>query len=504
MSWRPTPPGRRAWLRRVALGCGAAAAWGLPGARAAGSSGGSQPPEPGPPRPVRVPAMPVHRLGNGLTVITVPRPGLPLVSARLLLRVGTAADPAGRPGVAAMTATLLSKGARRDGRAVGATALAREAEALGGVLATDSGWRTLGIGLQVTSPRLPAALSLLADLLREPLLAADELERARAQALDGLRLAFGSPSELASMALRRAFWGDSPYGAVAPPAALQRLTVEDVRQFHALHARPELAALVLAGDVTPERAALLAQRWLGDWSPVGALSPLVPAALPQPVAPSLVLLDLPGVGQSAVQLAVPSAGSTAADRLVAVVANAVLGGGYSSRLNEAVRIQRGLSYGAFSDLESQPGSGMLALRTQVNHPNVAEVIGLMRTTLQGLADAPPSAAELAARQAALVGGFARRLQTVGGLAQVAIEQWVRGRPLAELQTLVPELLAVTPAQVQGHAQRHWGGGARAQVVVVGPLAELAPQFAEAAGPVLKLTQAQLDLEQPGLSAATAR
>jgi hypothetical protein len=58
--------------------------------------------------------------------------------------------------------------------------------------------------------------------------------------------------------------------------------------------------------------------------------------------------------------------------------------------------------------------------------------------------------------------------------------------------------------VQGHAQRHWGGGARAQVVVVGPLAELAPQFAEAAGPVLKLTQAQLDLEQPGLSAATAR
>lgn len=500
---RPAPA-RRAWLQRAAAGGAAWAAWAAAPGWAAGRPGIELPPEAGPPRPVRVPAMPVHRLGNGLTVITVPRPGLPVVNARLLLRVGAAADPPGRPGLAAMTATLLAKGARRGGRIVNATTLAREAEALGGLLGTESGWRTLGVGMQVMTPRLPAALSLLADVLRDPVLAADELERARAQALDGLRLAFGSPSELASMVLRRAFWGDSPYGAVAPPAALQRLTAEDVRQFHTLHARPELAGLVLAGDITPERAALLAQQWLGDWSPVGALTPVVPAEPPKPQAPPLVLVDLPGVGQSAVQLAVPSAGSGAADRLVAVVANAVLGGGYSSRLNEAVRIKRGLSYGAFSDLESQPGGGMLTARTQVNHPNAAEVLALMRTELQRMAEAPPGAAELAARQATLVGAFARRLQTAGGLAQVAIEQWVRGRPLGELQTLVPELLAVTPAQVLAHAQRHWADGAAARAVVVGPLADLAPLFPESAGPVLQLTPAQLDLEQPGLVAPATR
>lgn len=468
--------------------------------------GGAGLPEPQAPRPLSLPAMPQHRLGNGLTVITVPRTTLPLVSVTLLLRVGAAIDPPGRPGVAAMTVTLLSKGARRRGRGgrpgldMGASALAREAEGLGGALNSFSGWRSVGVGMTVTSPRLPAALALLADMLRTPLLAADELERARAQALDGWRVTVSSPSDLAGLLMRRAFWGDSAYGAVAPAAALKRLRLDDVRQFHARHARPEVAALVLAGDISPEHAALLAQQLLGDWPAQGALLPEVPATPPKPIAAPLVLLDMPGSGQASVLLAAPFVASDAPDRVVGLVANAVLGGGYSARLNHAVRIQRGLSYGAFSDVEVFPAGGMLVARAQTQHAGAGELLHLMRTELSQMAVTPPSAAELGARQAALVGSFARQLETTGGLAQLVANQWTQGRPLAALAQHVGQLLAVSPDDVQRFAQTHWAPE-RWRAVVAADLTAAGDSLSMAARPqALRLDLAQLDLEQPGLLA----
>jgi zinc protease len=487
--------GRRTWIA-AALG----AAWLPAPAVLAATPGIDAPPEPAPPRGLRLPPMVAQRLGNGLTVITVPRPGLAVVSARLLLRVGHTADPAGRPGVAGLTAGLLSRGARRGARTLGAAALAREAEAMGSGLATDIGWRRLSVAMSVVSQRLPAALSLMADVLRRPVLAEEEFERVRAQSLDGLRLSLASPAELAAMVLKRAFWGDSVYGAVTTPAALERLAVDDLRQFHRLHARPELAALVLAGDITPERAALLAQQVLGDWSPVGALVPAVPLGPARPRVPPLVLVHLPGSGQSAVQLAVPSAASTAPDRLAALLCDAVLGGGYSSRMNAAVRIRRGLSYGAFTDLLSYPSGGMLAARTQVRHADAAQVLALMRAEFRRLVDEPPGADELAARQASLVGAFARQLQTIGGLADLAQNQWVHGRPLHELQTQAAELLALTPEQVQAHARRYWAD-AEMQAVVVGDIDATGATLAPAAPlQALRLAFDRLDLEQPGLQA----
>jgi zinc protease len=119
--------------------------------------------------------------------------------------------------------------------------------------------------MTVTTAHAGAALALMADVLRRPLLLADELERARAQALDGLRVTYGSPGEVAQLALRRSFWGDAPHGRVAPPAAVQRLALADLQAFQAAWVRPDRVALVLTGDITPEAGLALAQRLLGDW-----------------------------------------------------------------------------------------------------------------------------------------------------------------------------------------------------------------------------------------------
>jgi zinc protease len=469
----------------------------IPLAAFSATPGVDAPPEPAPPRPVVVPVITEHQLPNGVTVVIAPRHDVPLVTATLFVRVGVEADPADRAGLASMTATLLAKGAQRGGRAVSATALAREAEALGSSLDTGTGWRSSSAAMTVTTTRLAPALALIADVMRRPTLAAPELERARTQALDALRVAMSNPGEVAGLAMRRAFWGGSAFGAVATPASFQRMTRGDVEAFHKRWYRPDLAVLVLAGDVKPEQGIALARRTLGDWkAPAAARATLKldPAApLPQPLA----LIDMPGSGQSGVVVAAPFVPLGAPERRIAQVANAVLGGGYSARLNQEVRIKRGLSYGASSGAESHEVGGMFSAHAQTNHPTAAEVLQLLRSEITRLAAEAPPREELAARQATLVGSFARRLETTGGLAAQIAGLIINGRPLSELKTYVDEVLAVTPEQVRDFAARYWKDSAM-RGVIAGDLKAGGDRVKALEAGALVVPATALDLEQPGL------
>ncbi|NML13834.1 M16 family metallopeptidase [Azohydromonas caseinilytica] len=426
-------------------------------ARAA-TPGVDAPPEAQPPRPVVLPPMPEERLPNGLRVIVAPRTDLPLVSARLLVRAGPETDPAELAGLSSMAATLLSKGATRQGRAVDATTLAQQAEALGGSLDTGSGWRSTTVSMTVTTPKLDAALALIADVARRPTLAADELERARTQALDSLRVALSSPGTVAGIAARQAYWGDSPYGVPVTPASLQKISTADIRRFHAQQFRPDQAALVLAGDIDLETAMRLARRHFGDWrAPRTPVPPLV-SAQPRPQAESNVLVDMPGAGQSSVMVVGPFVALDREDRQtrrIGQAANVLLGGGYSARLNQEVRIKRGLSYGAGSDAEAHPGGGMWSASAQTQNSTAAQVLQVMREEVERLRREAPGREELEARKATLIGSFSRRLESVGGLAATVSGQVAQDRPLAELRGFVEEISAVTPQQVQGFAQKYW-------------------------------------------------
>ena len=475
---------------------------GLPIALHAATPGVDAPPPPEPPRPIEVPALPEQRLPNGFLVVTASEPALPVVSIVLMLRTGPEADPPGRPGVAAMTAALWPKGTTVRGQAMSATQIARAAEQLGATLDSGSGWRASTLSMTVTTPQLEPALALLADVLRHPALAAAELERARAQALDGLRVALGNPADVAGMALRRSFWGRTPYGNVAPPAAIARLTRADVQRFQARAARPDNAVLVLAGDIDAPRARALAQRLFGDWrAPANTSLPPAPSTPAAPGGAALVLIDLPGSGQTAVAIAAPFASGTAADRRAGQVANVLLGGGYSGRLNQEVRIKRGLSYGAFSEAEAQPGGGMEVAQTQTDHRNAVEVLALMRSELERIATQPAPADELAARQAALVGGFARRLETTQGLASMIVGELSQGRPLEGLRRSVAEILAVDAAQVSAFAGKHWRADAL-RAIVVGDLQATGSGWPTAG--VQRLTMPQLDLERADLTKPASR
>jgi zinc protease len=473
-----------------------------------GFGGFDQPPPPAPARPLQLPPMAQTRLSNGLSLAVAERHGLPLVTALLQIEAGSLLDPPGRAGLAALSFVLMGKGARRGARLLDAAEIAAAAERLGASLEIDTGARASHLAMTVVANRLDDSLALLADIVRAPTLAADELERSRAQSLDAIRLSLSDPGALAGLLAQRLFWGETAAGAVATPASLQRIRRDDVLAFLRRQLRPERATLVLAGDIGPERAQALAERYFGDWKPDRiAPPPLLPPTGPRPLGATTLLLDLPGAGQSAVVVVAPYAalGNEPAQRAslrAGAVANAVLGAGYSSRINQEVRIRRGLSYGAASVSEALPGGGMLTASVQTRHASAAQVLGLLRAEILRLGNEEVAAPELQARAALLVGEFGRQLETTAGLAALAAEQLLR-RSLAELAQLPAELLAIDAAQLRAFAAGHWPAEALRQVVV-GDLSESGPALRAQFPDAWLIPAAELDLGAANLRRAARR
>lgn len=424
------------------------------------------PPLPGPAVAIHVPPVVVKTLPNGLTVLVVRRANVPLVSMGVLVRAGAERDPEGKSGLANLATTMLSRGATRQGRPVDTVEIAREAETLGGDLQVGSAFGSSQVSITVTRPRAAEALSLLSDLVLHPTFPADEFERTVAERNDELRVRLSSPGTVASMGARRAFWGDSPYGASETPASLHRILRDDLTRFHATWFRPDTAALVFAGDIDEATAMSLARRAFGGWQAPATARPDTPLPAPASKAPPLVSIDLGGVGQSGVAVAAPYVPLGSPQRYVAQVTNTVLGGGYSARLNQEVRIKRGLAYGASSRAESQPSGGMMVARVQTNNVTAGEVVTLVRDEIARLGTAVPAADELAARQATLVGAFGRELDTTASLADLVGVQWVRGLPMDDLSHYTERVMAVTGDQVRAYAADAWKPGTL-RVVVAG-------------------------------------
>jgi zinc protease len=430
-------------------------------------------PEPGPAVPLHVPARSEELRGdNGLTLIVSPRPGLPLASVALLVRCGPAFDPPGRRGCAELLAQLLTKGAVRRGRAVDGVALSRQAEALGGAVSVRVEERLIALEMTVLTPRIPAALALLADLLRHPLLSASDLQRTRSQMRDGLAFRRQDPAVLAALVAHRTAWGHGAQGELTTPDSVMSVRLEDVVALHRRWVRPDRVAVVLAGDIDPAAARAVVGPVLGDWPLSMEPPPADPAELPgeamAPVLAPTLLIHLPSATQSSVLLCAPFVGTDAPDHAAGTLAVAVMGAGYSARLNQEVRIRRGLSYGVSGRVEQQRLSGLFIAAAQTEHGHAAEVAGLMQRQLQGLEQQPVTQAELVARRAALIGEFARKLDTTSGMVARIGDDWALGGAPGHLARWPQRLEAVTPAQVQAFAQRHWTPE-RLRTVIVGPI-----------------------------------
>ena len=453
------------------------------------------PPVPGPAPQLNVPTPATQTLPNGLEVISVRRADLPLVTAQLLVRRGGEMDPPRLAGLADLTANLLSKGAA--GRT--APQIAAAAEALGGTLNAAAGWDESAVGITVTTPKLPAALSLLAAVVRQPDFSVGELQRAKAQAVDDLRLQLSQPTALASLVANRGVFGEGAYGhsRQGTPNSIGRITRADVQHLHVQLYRPDNAILILTGDITAAQAQQLAQASFGNWQKPTTPLPARPAGSAASTLPSILLIDQHGAGQAGVVAAHPAPPRHDADYYVGTVANAVLGGSYSARLNEEIRIKRGLSYGATSRLQSMGDAGIWLASAQTKNPSAPQVVDLMLQQFKLLGTARVSAEELAARKATLIGGYGRSLETTASLANQVGELAIYGVKLDELGKYVAQVQSITPRQIEKYAQKHLAADAT-HVVVVGDAAQFAPAIRKQHPRAVLLQSTALDLDSPNL------
>jgi zinc protease len=409
------------------------------------------PPPPAAPRSVTFPKPVEQTLPNGLRVIVIERSENPLVAAQLLIKNGGEVDPPELSGLADMTANLLTKGTQtRD-----ATKIADEIESLGGSLESDARWDASYANVGVMSSKIGPAMEILADVVRRPTFKSDEVERLRQQYLDNLTLMLGEPGSIARFVASRVVFGDSPYGhpLSGTTESLTRITGADIIRMHSRYYRPDNAVLVIGGAITAKDGLALANRYFGDWQkPATPLPPLTNATTTTPdKAGRIVVIDKPDAGQAAVYLVRTGINRKDAEFFPGIVANSVLSG-YSGRLNQEIRIKRGLSYGAGSTLDARRDVGPFAASAQTKNESGAQVADLLLGEVQRLASSPPADAELTPRKAVLIGNFSRNLETANGFVAQVATLALHGQSLDEINHYIANVEAIKTADVKKFAE----------------------------------------------------
>jgi zinc protease len=452
------------------------------------------PPPPAAPREPQLPKPAEKTLANGLRVIVVQKPGVPIVASRLLIETGAEADPANLAGLADMTTSLLTKGTKTRS----AVQIARGVEALGVTIESGGAWDNSFVSLNLMSSNLPKALGYVSDIVRNPVFKSDEIERLRAQNLDALQVAMHQPRALAGFVATRVVFGASPYGhnLGGTPESLRRIQRGDIVAFHSKYYRPDNAILVFGGDITPEKAFALAEQYFGAWKKgavPASMSTQAGAAAPHRV----VVIDMPDAGQAAVLVTRPGLSRVDPAYSIAQVTNSILGGGYSSRLNEEIRIKRGLSYGAGSSFDLRREVGPFTASAQTKNESAAEVVALIAEELNKLGKEPVPDVELGPRKATLIGNFGQSLESSGSLVSRVAYLALFGLSLDEINHYISGIQSVTAQQVEQFALAHLGAS-DASIVIVGDAKKFVDALRKQFPNAEVIPVSELDLNSPTL------
>lgn len=451
-------------------------------------------PAAGPPRDAEIPVAVERVLDNGLRVVAFEQRNLPLIAAQLLVRCGGAAEREDEAGLSALVSALLTQGTTLRS----ATELAAASDALGARLDAGSGYDASVVSVSATTPAFPAAFALLDEIVRRPAFTPREVERVRTKSISDLALTYANPSAVARLVAQRVAYGAAPYGhpLAGTAATLGALGRDRVAWFHERFYRPDDAVLVLGGDLTVDQAFAFAERELGDWrAPSVPLAAPAEAPIPPPRARA-VIVDKPDAGRTALVAGRVSIARSSPDYYAGVVATAVLSG-YSGRLNQEIRVKRGLSYGAGASLGARRMPGLFIASTLIDHARAVEATEVMLAALRSLVDAPATDDDLVKRKATVTGGFFRSIEMIDGMVGALSEHVLYDVPLDELPHYARRVQGVDAGSVRDFAAR--GLVDDVFVVLVGDASQFADQLARTHD-VRVIPGDALDLGSPTLGA----
>jgi zinc protease len=440
----------------------------------------SQKPAPVAAPKVQLPTAQRFELANGLPVYLVEQHSLPVAYASLTVRAGSAADPPEKPGLAKFTINMLEEGTtQRDGLGI-----ARELDGLGAQLSPVAGDDGSSITVQALTQRMREAMAVMGDVARSPSFPQAETDRVRGETLTTLQQQRDDSSATADTVTREALYGDKhPYGhdADGTPASIGSITLDDLVAFHQTRYTPGNSALVLTGDLTLDQARDLADSTFGSWTGAGTQQPR-PDAPPPPHA-QVVVVDQPGAAQTSLVVGQPAVARDDPDYDKLRMMNAVLGGGFTSRVNLNLRERHGYTYGAFSQVTPLRGVGPFTVQAGVQTPVTGAAAKEMLTEVAGMQTVPATDEELSRARETITQSLPATFAKGSDVARAFGRLFLLDLPPDYYQRLPDALAGITPADIQATARAHLRPD-QLTVVAVGDRATIEPQLAQLGlGPV---------------------
>jgi zinc protease len=430
-----------------------------------------RPPRPLQAREIKFPPYEVRTLSNGMQVVTVLQHEQPAVSMRLLVRAGAAQDPDGKTGIASLAAMLLDQGTTTRS----AEQIADQIDTIGGALGTGSGSDLTFVNAIAMKDSFGPVMDLLADVVRNPAFATEEIDRQKQQVVSSLQVNAEDPDYVASVLFDRLVYGFHPYGlpSSGTPETLGRITRDDLQAFHRRYFVPNNMILAIVGDVTNDEAFATAERVFGKW-PRGD----VPAAKPAEPPPStrrVIVVDKPDAVQTEIRVGMLAIPRKHADYLAWDLAVKILGGEGANRLHNVLRSERGLTYGASADTEARKQAGDFVAETDTRTETTGEVLRLMVDEFSRLQRERPFERELAGAQAYLAGSFPLTIETPNDIATEVLNVLFYELPVEEIGTFPQRVQAVTPDDILRVA-RQYVRPDRLSIVLVGNAAGFVQQL----------------------------
>ncbi len=424
------PPVRQSACLAVRLSVAAAFLSVSPAVRLSAQTDRSKPPALPPPPALKLPAVQAATLANGLDLQVVEMHKVPVVDLEVVLDAGAVRDPADLPGLATFTATMLQQGAGRRG----ALEIADEVALLGAQLGTGASLDVATVSLHVPKRRLEPALDLLADVLLRPTFPDSEVTRQRELRRAQIVQQADNPAAIASIAFPAIVYGRRhPYGRPlnGTEASTGALTRDRVAAFYRRYYRPNVARVLVA----------------------------------------VYLIDKPGAAQSVIRIGHVGIARSSTDYFALQVLNTILGGAFTSRLNQNLRETHGYTYGAFSQFAAGRMAGPFVASASVVTAKTDSSLLEFLKELRRIRDEAVPEDELAKAKAYITLGLPGDFETTAGAASRFRELLVYGLPRDYFERYAERINAVTAADVQRVA-RQYIDPEHFDIVVVGDKAQI--------------------------------
>jgi zinc protease len=429
----------------------------------------------GDPRPLKAPELARFTMPPGLSVYLVERHNLPIVGLSVVFEGGSRTDPKGKDGLASTCADLLTDGTEKLDRIALAEVQADLASSITSGSSDEQHW----VSLNSLKKNLGPTLDLWADSLLRPGLRKEEFDRNIKRRIAGLTQMKGTPTAVAGRLSGSVVYGPQhTLGRFATEASYSAFTVDDCKKFAADYLKPQGAKLFVVGDITREELTKELAPRLAGWKGRGKAVPTI--GRPRPRQGRVFFVDVPGAPQSVVQVMHLGPPRKAPDYHPTSIMSAILGGGFTSRINMNIREKHGYAYGAGGGFAyNRQGSAFrvsASVRADVTKESIQEILKEVRGILK---DAAPTDAELVREKDGKILALPAQFATGNSTLSAFQDLIFYDLPLNYFDSFVPKVKAVDLAAVKKAASRYLKPG-QLQLLVVGDAKTVLPKLKEIA------------------------